>query len=76
MELCSPKLKKVVIFQKGTFQAYKIKKSFLKRFLIYWGKKPSSFRLKELIFFLNKKFIAFSGGNLENLKNKKIFTFP
>ena len=75
MELCSPKLKKVVIFQKGTFQAYKIKKSFLKRFLIYWGKKPSSFRLKELIFFLNKKFIAFSGGNLENLKNKKIFTF-
>ena len=39
IELSSPKLKKLLIFQEGIFQARKIKKFTLKKFLIFFKKK-------------------------------------
>ena len=60
MELSSPKLEKLLIYQEQIFQAQKIKKATPKKFLIFCRKnyfailqemEPSSPKLKKLFYF-------------------------
>ena len=51
MKLSSPKLKKLLIFQKRTFRPQKIKKNTLKKFLIFQEIELSSPKLKKLLYF-------------------------
>ena len=51
MKLSSRKLKKLLIFQKGTFWPQKIKKNTLKKFLIFQEIELSSPKLKKLLYF-------------------------
>ena len=51
MELSSPRIKKLLIFQEGNFQARKIKKKKnLKQFLIFSPKKTFSYILENRTF--------------------------
>ena len=52
-------LKKLLIFQEGTFRARKIKKSGLKKCLIFREMELSSSSLKTLYIFSEKKFLYF-----------------
>ena len=70
-EISCPKIKKI---QEGTFHAWKIKKSTLKKFPTYQEMELSSPKLKKLLhFFFFKSYI--SGGTLQNLKNKSFLYF-
>ena len=52
MERSSPKLKKLLIFQKVTFRAQEIKiKPTLKNFIIFWEMELSCPKLKKLLYF-------------------------
>ena len=60
MELSSPKLEKLLIYQEQIFQAQKIKKSAPKKLLVFFQKnyfailqemEPSSPKLKKLFYF-------------------------
>ena len=83
MELSSPRIKKLLIFQEGNFQARKIKKkknsktiSYIfskKNFFLYFGKQnflaPS---LKNSYIFSKKNFLIYQEGTCKARKTKKI----
>ena len=71
MKRSSPKLKKLFIFPDGNFPSQKIKKTALKKFLIFREMELLASRLKYFLYFFLKKFCFISVENLQNPERQK-----
>ena len=76
MEPSSPRLKKLLIFQKRTFQDQKMEKTHSENVFFYfrrWNFLAS--RLKNFLYFSKNKFLIFQEGVSKAQKNKKNIFF-